>query len=115
MGALGSAWAANLATFEQQGGLVIVLDAAQGVAEMPAFLTHSAILAVTSHTPVTAGSEADVPLAGLSIARGMTTEYGVESNTASFTTSEAASLTTLFVANVGGQPTQLLAVQKITN
>jgi len=115
LGALGSAWAPSLSKFAEGGGLVIVLDAAQGIAEMPALETNAALLAVTGHTAVASGTPADVPLAGLSIARGMTSVYVVGTNTASFTTSEPASQKTLYVANVQGQPLQLLAVQKIVN
>ncbi len=115
LGTLGSQWAPALSKFAQGGGLVIVLDAAQGTAEMPAFETNAALLAVTGHKVVTAGSPADVPLAGLSIARGMTSVYVVQTNTASFTTSEPPSQKTFYVANVQGQATQLLAVQKIVN
>jgi hypothetical protein len=115
LGALGTQWGPSLSKFAQEGGLVIVLDAAQGTGEMPALETNAALLAVTGHTVVATGTPADVPLAGLSIARGMTNVYVVGTNTASFTTSEPASLRTLFVANVQGQTTQLLAVQKIVN
>ena len=114
LGSLGTTWGSHLTTFAQGGGLVIALDAAQGVAEMPALITNAGLLAVTGHGAVPSGSPADVPLAGVSIARGMTTVYLVEQNTAWFTTSEAGPKT-LYVANVQGQPLQLLAVQKVVN
>ncbi len=111
---LGTKWAANLAIFQQQGGIVIVLDADQGVGQMPQFLTNGAILAVTGHTPYAPGSAADDTQT--SIAEGMpVNEYAVQTNSAWFTTSETASATTIFVANVHGSPADLLAVQKITN
>ncbi|HEY2518293.1 MAG TPA: hypothetical protein VGI39_45805 [Polyangiaceae bacterium] len=115
LGTLGTACASHLSKFVIGGGIVIALDAAQGRAEMPAFITNAGLLAVTGHAAVTPGTPADVPLAGLSIARGMTSVYLVEQNTAWFSTSEAASAKTLFVANVQGQTTQLLAVQKVIN
>ncbi len=110
---LGTKWAANLAVFQQQGGIVIVLDADQGVGQMPQFLTNAAILAVTGHTVYPAGSSASDT--GGSIAAGMTSVYAVQTNTAWFTTSETASSTTFFVAYATGSPTELIAVQKITN
>ncbi len=82
---------------------------------MPALITNAALLAITGHGSVAAGSPADVPLAGLSIARGMTNVYAVEQNTAWFATSEVSGAKTLYVANVQGQLTQLLAVQKVIN
>ena len=115
LGALGTSWAPHLSKFEQGGGIVIALDAAQGVGEMPALITNAALLTVTGHGTVTPGSPADVPLAGLSIARGMTSVYAVEQNTAWFTTSEASGAKTLYVANVQGQPTELVALQKVIN
>jgi hypothetical protein len=115
LGTLGTTWAPHLTTFVQGGGIVIGLDGDQGTGEMPIFMTNAALLAVTAHGQVSAGSPADVPLAGLSIARGMTNVYAVEQNTAWFTTSEASGAKTLYVANVQGQPTQLLAVQKVIN
>jgi hypothetical protein len=110
---LGTKWAANLAVFQQQGGIVIVLDGDQGVGQMPQFLTNAAILAVTGHTVYPTGSGADDSTT--SIATSMPNQYAVQTNTAWFTTSEVASPTTVFVANVHGAPTELLAVQKITN
>ena len=64
-----------------------------------------------------AGTPADVPLFGQSIARGMTSVYSVDANSAWFTTSETPGPKTLFVANVeqDAAPLQLLAVQKIVN
>jgi hypothetical protein len=110
---LGTKWAANLAVFQQQGGIVIVLDADEGVGQMPQLLTNAAILAVTGHTVYPAGSSASDT--GLGLAAGMTSAYAVQTNTAWFTTSETASSTTFFVAYVTGTPTELIAVQKVTN
>ena len=115
LGTLGTGCAPHLSKFVLGGGAVIALDAAQGRGEMPAFITNAGLLAVTAHATVAPGTPADVPLAGLSIARGMTSVYLVEQNTAWFSTSEVASAKTLFVANVQGQTTELLAVQKVIN
>jgi len=115
LGSLGTPWAPHLSKFEQGGGVVIALDADQGVGEMPALVTNAALLSVTGHGALTPGSPASVPLAGLAIGRGMTSVYAVEQNTAWFTTSEPSGATTLYVANVQGQATQLLALQKVIN
>jgi hypothetical protein len=115
LGALGSAWAPHLSAYVQGGGTVIALDADQGIGEMPALVTNAALLAVTGHGSVTPGSPVDVPYFGLSIARGMTSVYAVEKDSAWFSTSEAASLKTLFVANVQGQTGELIAVHKVIN
>jgi hypothetical protein len=115
LGSLGTAWATHFATFLQGGGIIIALDADQGIGEMPALTTNAGLLAVTSHTPLALPAQADVPLAGVAISRGMTTVYAVEQNTAWFTTSEPSGTKTLYVANVQNQPTQLLAVQKVIN
>jgi hypothetical protein len=115
LGAIGSSWAPKLTAFAQSGGIVVALDAARGVAEMGALVTNAGLLAVTGHAPVAAQTPADVPAAGLSIAVGMTNVYLVDANTAAFTTSEPASSSLIFVANVQGQPAQLLAVHRIVH
>jgi hypothetical protein len=115
LGTLGTSWAPHLSKFVQRGGIAIGLDADRGVAEMPGLFTNAALLAVTGHGQVMAGSPANVPLAGLAVARGMTSVYAVEQNTAWFTTSEAQTSTTLYVANVQGETTELVAVQKVVN
>ena len=94
---------------------MVVLDTATGVAQMPALETNAALLNVTGHAVVPAGTEAAVLLNGEGLVRGMTSVYGVELNTAWFSTSETVSATTVFAITVSGQPTQLLAVQKIVN
>jgi len=115
LGTLGTTWGPALSEFTQGGGVVVVLDTATGVAQMPALETNAALLNVTGHAVVTAGSVAAVLLNGEGLVRGMTSLYGVELNTAWFSTSETVSATTVFAVTVQGQPTQLLAVQKIVN
>jgi hypothetical protein len=106
LGTLGTTWAPHLTKFAQGGGIVIALDADQGVGEMPALVTNAGLLAVTGHAQVAPGTPADVPLASLSIARGMTTVYLVETNTAWFTTSEPSGTKTLYhqLSAGGGRP-----------
>ncbi len=121
LGTLGTSWAPHLSTYVQGGGIVIALDADQGIGEMPALITNGALLVVTGHGQVAVSDSTlgDVPLAGLAIARGMTSVYVLEENTAWFTTSEPSGTKTLYIADVpddaGAPATQLLAVQKVVN
>jgi hypothetical protein len=113
LASLGTSWAPHLSKYLQGGGIVIVLNAAQGVAQMPALLNNAALLTVTGQGTYMAGNPAQDT--GLSIARGILSVYEVDQNTAWFTTSEVQSGTTLYVANVLGEATELLAVQKVVN
>ena len=117
---LGAQWAPSLAAFTKKGGIVIALDAADGVAEMGKFETAAALLDVTSHGPVAPGTIAAVPAAGLSIAVGMTDVYSVGSKTAAFATSDTFNLKLIEVADLadGGvvDGGSIIAVHKlITN
>ena len=113
LGILGTSWAAALTEFTQGGGVVIVIDTATGVAQMPALETNAALLAVTGHAVVANDTPATAVLDGENLVHGMFNVYVAETNSAWFSTSEPASATTVFATYVTGQPTHLLAVQKI--
>ncbi|HET9934780.1 MAG TPA: hypothetical protein VFQ35_28945 [Polyangiaceae bacterium] len=50
---LGGGWAQTLESFAQAGGVVVVLDGAQGVKEMPDFISSAGLLPVIGHEPIT--------------------------------------------------------------
>ncbi len=54
LGAIGSGWAlsATISTFLHAGGVVVMLDGAQGAGEMPALETNGNFLGVGAHTPL---------------------------------------------------------------
>lgn len=49
---LGGGWAQTLESFAQAGGVVVVLDGAQGVNEMPDFINAAGLLPVIGHEPI---------------------------------------------------------------
>ncbi|MDP9002103.1 MAG: hypothetical protein M3O46_18580 [Myxococcota bacterium] len=56
LGVLGTSWASTLATFTLGGGVVVVLDGAGGIDQMPAFSNGTGLLNVTADTPLTVGT-----------------------------------------------------------
>ncbi|MGC4092625.1 MAG: hypothetical protein QM756_33040 [Polyangiaceae bacterium] len=49
---LGATWAPTLRSFAEAGGVVVVLDGAQGVNEMPDFITSAGLLPLNGHTAI---------------------------------------------------------------
>jgi hypothetical protein len=52
LAALGGGWADTLKSFAQAGGVVVVLDGAQGEGEMPEFITSANLVSLLGHTPI---------------------------------------------------------------
>jgi hypothetical protein len=114
MNALGTAWGPTMAQFTQGGGIVIVLDGAQGAAkQMPAFETAGALLTVTTHTALADAAPVNITAPG-TIARGMTSVYLADDNSVHFTTTEPASSKLFYVATDPAS-SELVAVHKIIN
>jgi Stigma-specific protein, Stig1 len=83
---LGASWAASVATFSQQGGVVVALDGATGTGEMPGFMTGTGLLMVTAHAPVTTGAPLSVLSRADAVGIGVVSPYAAGANTASITT-----------------------------
>ncbi|HYO92946.1 MAG TPA: hypothetical protein VER33_00475, partial [Polyangiaceae bacterium] len=54
LASLGAAWGGSqvLDSFARAGGVIVVLDGAQGTGEMPEFISNADLLDVTGHTPI---------------------------------------------------------------
>ncbi len=85
LSALGAGWASQLATYMSVGGAVVTLDGASGQGQMPAFLSQSMLLNVTSHTPLSWHTALTVTAPGDSVATGVLSPYGALNNTVEFT------------------------------
>jgi len=89
LGPLGASWAATLSTFTSDGGIVISLDGAAGTTqEMPQFDTSAALLAITGHSVIAAGTPLDVVAPGDAIGHGVFSPYAAEANSVFFLTTE---------------------------
>jgi hypothetical protein len=49
---VGGGWATTLESFAQAGGVVVVLDGAQGISEMPEFIDSAGLLALLGHNAI---------------------------------------------------------------
>ena len=83
---LGASWATSVATFSQQGGVVVALDGATGTGEMPGFMTGTGLLMVTAHAPVTTGAPLSVLSRADAVGIGVVSPYAAGANSASITT-----------------------------
>lgn len=84
LSALGAGWASQLAAYLSVGGEVVTLDGASGLGQMPAFLSQSTLLNVTSHTPLTPHTALTVTAPGDSVATGVLSPYGALNDTVEF-------------------------------
>jgi len=105
LAALGASWAATLATFSQQRGVVVVLDGATGTGEMPGLLTGTGLLTVTAHAPVTTGAPLTVLSRADAVGIGVLNPYAAGRNSASITTEPNSGSIVYVVATSGGAST----------
>lgn len=98
----------SLDSFSRVGGVVVVLDAASGVAEMSEFLTASTMLETSAHAVVT-GKTVDVVAPGDAIGIGVFSPYLAPTRSVSFSVSEppSASLVTVVSEPDSGKPVVL--------
>jgi hypothetical protein len=78
---IGGNWTSTLSNFLSVGGTVVALDGAEGLGQMPSLLSQSALLDVTSHTPVAYRSPLTVAAPNDSVARGVLSPYGALNDT----------------------------------
>jgi hypothetical protein len=83
---LGASWASTLASFTQVGGVVVVLDGATGVGEMPAFSTATGLLGVSAHASIAAGTPLDLLAPADVVGAGVVSPYAANNSSASITT-----------------------------
>lgn len=75
LGALGASWASALASFAQTGGVVVVLDGGTGAAQMPALVSGTGLLDITSQAPLATGTPIRVFSPGDAVGVGVVSPY----------------------------------------
>ncbi len=96
LGSIGSSWMSTLDSYARAGGVIVVLSGGDGVGEMPAFLTNSNLLPVSTETDVTGSqlyNRAPTDAVGLNVL----TPFAAMKSTCTFTTSVTPDATTTFV------------------
>ncbi len=109
LGPLGASWAPTLSTFLGAGGVVVVLDGAEGQSstggEMPLFETSAGLLNVSAHTRIPPGTPVDVVAPGDAVAVGVLSPYGVTKDSVHYTAEPPSSVVTYVVVEpVSGEP-----------
>ncbi|HSY23962.1 MAG TPA: hypothetical protein VK841_17660 [Polyangiaceae bacterium] len=99
--ASGGNWGPTLASFAQNGGVVVVLDGGTGTGEMPQFLTSSGLLDVTAQTELPARTELDDIARGDVESVGLVAPYLSSGNVVSLTTEPNGS-SVVYVIVTGG-------------
>ena len=89
LGGIGTGWASALTTFTQNGGIVIALDGLGGASpQMPALLTNSLLLDVSSDTRVNVGTPLVDVASQDAVGQGLVSPYGAGQNTVHFACNE---------------------------
>ena len=102
LGALGSSWAATLATYTQHHGIVIVLDGGGGMGQMPAFSSATGLLQVGQEAPVSSMTPLQVLAPGDAVGIGVVSPYAATSSSVSFTTEPNGGAVVYVVGGMGG-------------
>lgn len=100
--------AVSLDSFSRVGGVVVVLDGASGISQMPQFLTASTMLGTSAHTTIT-GKAVDVVAPADAIGVGVLSPYSAPTRSVSFTVTEppSTSLVTVVSEPVSAKPVVL--------
>ena len=93
---LGVDLSAKLKSFNETGGVVVVLDGGGGIGEMPKFFTAAGLLGVSSQTTIT-GKTVDVVAPADAIGIDVLTPYLAPSKSVTFTLSDPPSSTSVVV------------------
>ncbi len=114
---IGAGWASALATFEQSGGVVIVLDGQGGQdPQMPALIKSAQILDVSSDTVVQSGTPLLVAAPQDAVGLGVLSPYGAGKHTVHFACNEPnANMVTYVVEDPSGDAgaSQPVVVHKV--
>lgn len=115
LAALGTASASALGTFLKAGGVVVVLDGAEGHGGMPNFTTSAGLLDVAGHTSIPNGSQVQVVAPADAIGSGVASPYGAFSRSATLQPNEANGGNVVYVAKrvVGGVLGDPIVVHKV--
>jgi hypothetical protein len=81
LSAVGGNWTSTLSNYLSVGGTVIALDGAEGLGQMPALLSQSALLNVSSHTALAYRAPLTVAAPNDSVATAVLNPYGALSDT----------------------------------
>jgi hypothetical protein len=93
---VGAAFAPDFASFSESGGVIVALDGASGVGEMPTFLAASGLLDTGAHTTVTS-SELQVVAPADAVGIGVLSPYQAPTRSVTFGSLGAASATQVSV------------------
>ncbi len=115
LAALGTTWATTIAAFAHAGGVVVVLDSDTGVQEMPAFVTSTQLMNVTSQVGVPIFTQVSVAVPTDAIAQGVASVYAAGAYSASFTTEPSGGSVVYVVTNPGpdGSPSAPVVIHKV--
>jgi hypothetical protein len=115
LAALGTTWATTIATFAHAGGVVVVLDSDTGVQEMPAFVTSTLLMNVTSQVSVPIFTQLSVAVPTDAVAQGLASVYAAGAYSATFTTEPAGGSVVYVVVDPGpdGSPSAPVVIHKV--
>lgn len=115
LAALGTTWAMTIAAFTHAGGVVVVLDSDTGVEEMPAFVTSTQLMNVTSQVSVPIFTQLSVAVPTDAIAQGVASPYAAGAYSATFTTEPAGGSVVYVVTDpsLDGSPSAPVVIHKV--
>lgn len=117
LGTTGTSWNATLNSFARAGGIVIVMDSGNGIAEMDTFLTNAGLLSVTGETEIN-GITVFNRAPGDAIGIGVLSPYLTQRETCIFNTSARPNPDMAFVvttATEDGTPGDPVIVHRIVS
>ncbi len=105
LSAAGGSWTTTLSNYLSVGGAVVALDGAEGLGQMPALLSQSALLDVSSHTALAYRAPLTVAASNDSVATAVLSPYGALTNTVEMVADPASSsIVYVVVDSADGMP-----------
>jgi hypothetical protein len=105
LSAAGGSWTTTLSNYLSVGGAVVALDGAEGLGQMPALLSQSALLDVSSHTALAYRAPLTVAAPNDSVATAVLSPYGALTNTVEMVTDpSSSSIVYVVVDSADGMP-----------
>jgi hypothetical protein len=115
LAALGTTWATTIGAFTHAGGVVVVLDSDTGVAEMPAFVSSTQLMNVTSQVSVPIFTQLSVAVPTDAVAQGVASPYAAGAYSATFTTEPGSGSVVYVVTDPSpdGSPSAPVVIHKV--